>query len=78
MPPCAQIYGPGAEELAFSSLGACPRCDGTGEIRVVDSSDELRSILKMMTAMKMEREDAEKTFPVSFWFFVLKATLYLW
>ena len=38
-PVChAQFYGPGAEELAFNSQGACPRCDGTGIVHVVDES----------------------------------------
>ena len=38
-PECgAKFYGPGAEDLAFNSSGACPRCDGTGMIRVVDES----------------------------------------
>ena len=38
-PVCgARFYGPGAEDLAFNSSGACPRCDGTGEVRVVDES----------------------------------------
>ncbi len=38
-PECgAHFYGPGAEELAFNSQGACPRCDGTGIVHVVDES----------------------------------------
>ena len=38
-PECgAKFYGPGAEELAFNSSGACPACDGTGIVRVVDES----------------------------------------
>ena len=38
-PECGEhFYGPGAEELAFNSQGACPKCDGTGIIRVVDES----------------------------------------
>ena len=38
-PECGEVfYAPGAEELAFNSQGACPRCDGTGIIRVVDES----------------------------------------
>jgi len=38
-PACgAHFYGPGAEELAFNSQGACPRCDGTGIVHVVDES----------------------------------------
>ena len=36
-PECgARFYGPGAEELAFNSAGACPNCDGTGVVREVD------------------------------------------
>ena len=27
-----KFYGPGAEDLAFNSGGACPECGGTGEI----------------------------------------------
>ncbi len=38
-PVCgAHFYGPGAEELAFNSTGACPDCGGTGIIRTVDES----------------------------------------
>ena len=38
-PECgAHFYGPGAEELAFNSSGACPRCEGTGVVRKVDES----------------------------------------
>ena len=48
-PDCGErFYGPGAEELAFNSQGACPRCDGTGIVHVVDEStlvpDETLSI----------------------------------
>lgn len=36
-PQCGErFYAPGAEELAFNSQGACPRCDGTGVVREVD------------------------------------------
>ena len=36
-PECgAAFFGPGAEELAFNSVGACRRCDGTGIVRTVD------------------------------------------
>ncbi len=38
-PECgAEFYGPGAEELAFNSQGACPTCDGIGQTQVVDES----------------------------------------
>jgi excinuclease ABC subunit A len=38
-PECgAHFYGPGAEELAFNSQGACRTCDGTGVVRTVDES----------------------------------------
>ena len=38
-PECGvSFYGPGAEELAFNSQGACRRCDGTGIVRTVDES----------------------------------------
>lgn len=38
-PVCGEeFYGPGAEELAFNSDGACATCSGTGIIRVVDES----------------------------------------
>ncbi len=38
-PECGEhFFGPGAEELAFNSQGACPRCDGTGIVHVVDES----------------------------------------
>ncbi len=48
-PECGEhFYGPGAEELAFNSQGACPHCDGTGIVHVVDEStlvpDETLSI----------------------------------
>ncbi len=33
-----EFFGPGAEELAFNSQGACKTCDGTGIVRVVDES----------------------------------------
>ena len=34
----AHFYGPGAEELAFNSQGACKCCGGTGTVRTVDRS----------------------------------------
>ncbi len=38
-PECgARFMGPGAEDLAFNSRGACPTCQGTGVQRVVDES----------------------------------------
>ncbi len=38
-PVCgASFFGPGAEDLAFNSRGACRRCDGTGIVRTVDES----------------------------------------
>ncbi len=38
-PECgARFYPPSAEELSFNSTGACPHCDGTGIVRVVDES----------------------------------------
>ena len=38
-PTCgAGFFAPGAEELAFNSSGACPRCEGTGVVRTVDES----------------------------------------
>ena len=33
-----EFYGPGAEEMAFNSDGACPACGGTGVVRTVDES----------------------------------------
>lgn len=36
-PDCGiHFYAPSAEELAFNSQGACPKCGGTGSIRTVD------------------------------------------
>ena len=36
-PACAaRFYAPSAEELAFNSQGACPKCGGTGSVRTVD------------------------------------------
>ena len=48
-PVCGvEFYGPGAEELAFNSEGACPECDGTGTVRRVNEAslvpDETLSI----------------------------------
>ncbi|MGI5990063.1 MAG: excinuclease ABC subunit UvrA [Lachnospiraceae bacterium] len=38
-PVCgAKFYGPGAEDLAFNSGGACKTCGGTGVVRTVDES----------------------------------------
>ena len=42
------FFGPGAEELAFNSGGACPTCGGTGTVRHVDEAalvpDESKTI----------------------------------
>ena len=36
-PVCgAHFYAPSAEELAFNSQGACPKCGGTSSVRTVD------------------------------------------
>ena len=36
-PVCGvEFFGPGAEDRAFNSGGACPECDGTGIVRTVD------------------------------------------
>lgn len=48
-PTCGvEFFGPGAEELAFNSDGACPTCDGTGVVREVNEAalvpDETLSI----------------------------------
>ena len=38
-PVCgAEFFGPGAEDLAFNSGGACAACGGTGIVRTVDES----------------------------------------
>ena len=38
-PSCGrEFYGPGAEDLAFNSGGACPTCGGTGVVRTVDEA----------------------------------------
>lgn len=38
-PVCGvHFHGPGAEDLAFNSSGACRKCDGTGVVRTVDRS----------------------------------------
>ncbi|MFC0676004.1 excinuclease ABC subunit UvrA [Brachybacterium hainanense] len=38
-PACGEaVHPPGAEELAFNSAGACPRCEGTGVVRTVDDA----------------------------------------
>ena len=42
-PECGErFYGPGAEELAFNSQGACRRCGGTGMVRTVDETTLIR------------------------------------
>ncbi len=33
-----EFLGPGAEDMAFNSSGACPECGGTGVIRTIDES----------------------------------------
>lgn len=48
-PTCgAHFYGPSAEDLSFNSMGACPKCDGTGVVRTVDETtlvpDESKTI----------------------------------
>ena len=48
-PVCGErFFGPGAEEMAFNSVGACPTCAGTGVVRTVDVStlvpDETKTI----------------------------------
>lgn len=36
-PECGErVHAPSAEELAFNSQGACPKCSGTGSVRIVD------------------------------------------
>ncbi len=36
-PECGErVHAPSAEELAFNSQGACPKCGGTGSVRTVD------------------------------------------
>lgn len=38
-PVCgAKFYGPGAEDLAFNSSGACPTCSGTGVVQNVNEA----------------------------------------
>lgn len=38
-PVCgAKFYGPGAEDLAFNSTGACKKCQGTGIVRTVNEA----------------------------------------
>lgn len=38
-PVCAaHFFGPSAEELAFNSQGACPKCQGIGTISAIDES----------------------------------------
>ena len=42
-PVCGEAVTPiGAEELAFNSSGACPKCEGTGVVRTVD---EVRTVV---------------------------------
>lgn len=38
-PACGRtFFGPGAEDLAFNSGGACPACEGTGVVRTVNEA----------------------------------------
>ena len=38
-PACGEkFFGPGAEDLAFNSTGACPTCEGTGVVRTVNEA----------------------------------------
>lgn len=38
-PACGEkFFGPGAEDLAFNSGGACPTCEGTGVVRTVNEA----------------------------------------
>ncbi len=38
-PVCGEkFFGPGAEDLAFNSGGACPACEGTGVVRTVNEA----------------------------------------
>ena len=38
-PACGEkFFGPGAEDLAFNSTGACPACGGTGIVRAVNEA----------------------------------------
>ena len=38
-PACGErFFGPGAEDLAFNSGGACPACEGTGVVRTVNEA----------------------------------------
>ena len=38
-PACGEkFFGPGAEDLAFNSTGACPACEGTGVVRTVNEA----------------------------------------
>lgn len=42
-PECGEsFYAPEAEDLAFNSGGACPRCEGTGTVREVDDATLIR------------------------------------
>lgn len=42
-PECGEsFYAPEAEDLAFNSGGACPRCEGTGTVREVDDAALIR------------------------------------
>lgn len=48
-PKCDEhFWGPGAEEMAFNSQGACPDCEGTGTVRAVNRAalvpDESKTI----------------------------------
>ena len=49
-PECgAAFYAPSAEELAFNSQGACPKCSGTGAIRTVDMQALCRTTPSALT-----------------------------
>ena len=45
-PECHEhFYGPGAEDLAFNSRGACPTCGGIGTVRTVDNLTDRKSVV---------------------------------
>ncbi len=55
-PECGvHFYAPSAEELAFNSQGACPRCGGTGSVRTVDMASWCRMIRSRSTMGRWRR-----------------------
>ena len=67
-PECGEeFYGLGAEEYAFNSDGACPKCSGTGHVREVDDT---KLILDDTKTLEEGAVDAWNQFGISWMYHV--------